>query len=734
MHRPVLSGVLAAVAILPAFLWLSPALFGHQALSFRDQGDFFYPLKLYTADRLRRGEIPLWNSLSGAGEPWLANLQSGVFYPPALFFLLPWPGLAAGLYLLFHFAVAAWGMRKFLKEEAVSEAGALFGTAAFCAGGFAASLSAYWNHFGGWAYLPGIAALARSGLSTRSSRAALVLLVGLSAMAGSPEMTGAALATALLFAAFPRASAEGEWADVPRGRSVSRTALATLLGLALAGWALAPMGELALRSDRRGPLPAEDREAGAAGVAAVSSVLGLSAGESGTAYLPSLFVGPLALVAAGAAYGERQRLGLLRLLTLLALAGIIVAAAGPPGSWARSLPPLDRIRYPAKALALTSFALAALAGLGADRLRFTSERTRRHLAIEALLGAAALALCLLSPLPPMARGAGAAGVAALAALRFNAGRFAWLGAALETAAALALVGSLALASRPLFTFVPEAEIRRQPPEIASLSRPVGRVLTPPMRELSQRALETGRFGPETLARQRESLQGYTNLLFGVSTIRTASALPTAGARAITDAIDTAEDPVRAAGPASVRLLWTPFRPARLPSQKIGEYFRAPFAPYRPRVSFVRAYSIEPDSNRAWTRVAGGEIDLTREVFLNREPKLRLSSDTSKPLLVVRLAEDLPERIVADVISNGPGLLVLTDMAYPGWMVQADGQPAELLVADGFFRAVPLPAGSHRVIFRYRSISFLAGAAVSLAAVLTLLFMGLGRPGDARSLL
>src|SRR5262249_26712459 len=128
-------------------LALSPALFRGQAPSFRDQADFFYPIKLYTMDRLRRGEVPLWNPFSGAGEPWLANGQSGVFYPPTLFFLLPSPGMAAALFLLFHLSVAAWGFRRFVKDEGVSEAGALLGGAIYCARGFSLSLFFFWSHF-----------------------------------------------------------------------------------------------------------------------------------------------------------------------------------------------------------------------------------------------------------------------------------------------------------------------------------------------------------------------------------------------------------------------------------------------------------------------------------------------------------------------------------------------------------------------------------------------------------
>ena len=137
------ASLLAAAALVPPLICLFPALALRQAPTFRDQGDFFFPLKLYTADRILRGELPLWNPLSGGGEPWLANLQSGVFYPPGLLFLLPSVALAAGLYLLFHFALAAFGMRAFLRGEAVSESAALAGSAAFAASGITASLSSY---------------------------------------------------------------------------------------------------------------------------------------------------------------------------------------------------------------------------------------------------------------------------------------------------------------------------------------------------------------------------------------------------------------------------------------------------------------------------------------------------------------------------------------------------------------------------------------------------------------
>ena len=55
----------------------------------------------------------------------------------------------------------------------------------------------------------------------------------------------------------------------------------------------------------------------------------------------------------------------------------------------------------------------------------------------------------------------------------------------------------------------------------------------------------------------------------------------------------------------------------------------------------------------------------------------------------------------DVETTRPCLLVLTDLYYPGWEVRINDQPAELLQAYGFVRAVELPAGSSRVDFIFQ---------------------------------
>ena len=608
---------------------------------------------------------------------------------------------------------------------------ALAGAAVFAGSGFAASFSVFWNHFGAFAYMPGIAALARGGLRTRASVLGLAALVGLQAMAGSPEMSAASVVLAIAFAWSPRAPFPEPLVAVPRFSPLRRCGAGVLLGLALAAWVLVPMAELSALSDRREALPAHARELGAVGVSDLQSLAGFTPPFFGGTYLASLFLPPFALVAAAAAFGEGHRRRLVLLLAVVGAAGLLLSMHGPPGVWLRALPPLDRIRYAGKGLAWTSFSLAMLAGLGLDALRFPAESdggNRRPLRI--LFGALALlalGAAALAPLPLPVRLACAIGSAAVGILALGAGRRRWAGALFAGSAAAALVAALALGLAGVPRFAPDAEIRRCSEVLEPLRKIPGRILTPPMGPLATWAMTDGTFDAAALARQREALLGYTNLTCRIPTVRTAAPLPTAASAAMEASIGAGESALPA-GAASARALWTPFQPESLGSRKVGDFYRAPLEPYRPRLSFLRKYRIEPDAARAWARVASGEVDLSREVVLDRRPEPDPAGNDAAPLLLARVSEDGPERVVAELTTTNPGLLVLTDLHYPGWIAESDGRRLPILRADGWFRAVALSAGTHKVVFRYRPIAFYAGAAVSGAALLLILILwGRGEP-------
>ena len=104
-----------------------------------------------------------------------------------------------------------------------------------------------------------------------------------------------------------------------------------------------------------------------------------------------------------------------------------------------------------------------------------------------------------------------------------------------------------------------------------------------------------------------------------------------------------------------------------------------------------------------------------------------AADGSEPVRV--LQGDDPTRVDLEVTLRSPGLVVLADVFYPGWRLEVDGQPVEILRVDRAMRGAIVPAGSHRLAYTYRPASVVAGAALS--AVGALAWLGLMASGRAR---
>ncbi|MBN1660009.1 MAG: YfhO family protein [Anaerolineae bacterium] len=67
---------------------------------------------------------------------------------------------------------------------------------------------------------------------------------------------------------------------------------------------------------------------------------------------------------------------------------------------------------------------------------------------------------------------------------------------------------------------------------------------------------------------------------------------------------------------------------------------------------------------------------------------------------VRVVEREPGRLVLDVAAGSDGLLVVSQPDYPGWQARVDGRVQPIHRADGLLQGVALPAGSHRVEIAY----------------------------------
>lgn len=88
----------------------------------------------------------------------------------------------------------------------------------------------------------------------------------------------------------------------------------------------------------------------------------------------------------------------------------------------------------------------------------------------------------------------------------------------------------------------------------------------------------------------------------------------------------------------------------------------------------------------------------------------------------------PLCVELDVQLASAGLVVLSDLDYPGWelTVETDGRSRHVPIvrANRVMRGAALPAGRHRLVYRYRPRSVFHGAAISGASVLGLLAIAL----------
>ena len=85
-------------------------IIGRRTFAARDFGYFGYPLAHYFRESFWRGEIPLWNSLNNCGIPFLAQWNTQVLYPPAIFYLLFPLSWSLGIFCLLHLWLGGMGM------------------------------------------------------------------------------------------------------------------------------------------------------------------------------------------------------------------------------------------------------------------------------------------------------------------------------------------------------------------------------------------------------------------------------------------------------------------------------------------------------------------------------------------------------------------------------------------------------------------------------------------------
>lgn len=635
------------------------------------------------------GQIPLWSDSILGGYPFAANPLSGIWYPPGwLMSVLSLP-LAFNLSILLHLLLGGLGMFRFLRAEGYEELPAILGGLIFellpklaghYAGGHVTLLYALcWAPWLLWAEK---LRQERGGVAP-----ALVFSIALLASVPGALYGGLLWAFYSLSLAWPKSN-RWKWAVKFAGQVGLAALLAApflLLFIEFAGlsnrallnradvliFSLPPLQLLGLFIPNFGAFPEWVIYPGA------------------TAFL--FLIGCLALPALRK--GVKLWLGVL-------LFGVLAALGEnfPLTAWLFGLPGFSGLRVPARMFFLSGFAFAVLAAAGLQAWKEvipqTNHKGLRRLAFSLPLPALFAGIFLAAmwagsaEFPPeFAWGFTALGLVALllwlrSRQRIGYDLFATL-LILFTTCDLAGVGL----AQFNFRHAPDvlADGGRAPEFLASGS---GRIYSPTLSIPQQRAAVLGMElagGVDPM-----HLQRYVNYLSHASGI-----------------------------PAlfySVTLPPLPFQ------NGVSDYQSVPLnldLLGRLNVTYlVAGYPLHAPGL--------GEPQILDGLYLYRNPKALSRAWMQEDLPVAGGLHPLndqnllrsPNQIEAQ--AEGPGVLVLSEIIYPGWEVSIDGQPTELLTIDGLLRGVRLEKGWHWVTFYFRPPLLAVGGTLQVLAILGIL--------------
>ncbi len=728
------------------FFWRDLAPAGVDALSFArgDFGDQFYAFAHYEASRLQAGQLPLWNPFASAGHPFLADVQAAVFYPPSLLTMLltagasPLPYRALELEAIAHFFLVAIFTYLFVRRLTASRIGGLTAAVVFTFSGYLTSyppLQLAILEVQTWLPLIllclDVAATRMWEGNTRRAvgwAAVAGLVLGLSTLAGHPQASLLVIYGTTAFLAF-RLFAPRPGQRIAHG--IGLVLLFVAVGLAIAAAQVLPTLEFMLLSTRASS-SFEEMGAGFLPYDLIQLIL-----PAVGVPFPALYVGVLPLGLAAAAVvrhlvlrqsGDRTLRSWRQDPTKLSVAfwtgiGFLALLL----SFGKHLPlyqvfyllaPGWRLfRHQERVIVWTILALAVLAGYGSawlESLRSPSQSPPDPTGEDVRLKRG------------LVRGFGLAALAALALsavffVGYQSGRdplWGFTTATIFLASMLALAALAVRSGRPalvlgvivldLFTISP-----------SNHSGPF--VTTPfppnPILEAVQADQE-----PFRIANQA-GLPGNYGVPYRLEEIGGASPLRLASL----DALMQHVAPARAWELLNVKYVLTSQEALEAPAEQVATGQNDDGATYlyqltnpAPRAWLVGQIIVEPDADRLWQRLADPAFDPRREVLLTQPTDLPAADGTADCRGEISWLERAPEHLSLAVRTEQPCVLILSELAYPGWRATVDGNEASLLRADGLLRAIALPIGSHQVKMDFRPAIMTWGVAISLGAlVLTL---------------
>lgn len=90
------------------------------------------------------------------------------------------------------------------------------------------------------------------------------------------------------------------------------------------------------------------------------------------------------------------------------------------------------------------------------------------------------------------------------------------------------------------------------------------------------------------------------------------------------------------------------------------------------------------------------------------------------LSTIQLTSYEPNRLVYKASTPKDGVVVFSEIYYPGWQVTIDGQPVDIARADYILRAINMPAGEHTIEMWFDPQSIHVTESIAYAALALLL--------------
>jgi len=194
--------VILIAGLVCLFFW--DTLFAGKIPCMRDTVFDVMSWRQFAADALVHGHFPLWNPYSSCGQPFMANPQSAVLYPPNLLFCVLPATLALKAVFLLHFLLAGVSCYLLARHWRLSVAAALICAISFTFSSLIVSAMEFTAHFETLAWCPllllcisefmdswlppGWQAFGPGGPHSRFSRfIALSLVMAMQYLAGYPQ-------------------------------------------------------------------------------------------------------------------------------------------------------------------------------------------------------------------------------------------------------------------------------------------------------------------------------------------------------------------------------------------------------------------------------------------------------------------------------------------------------------------------------------------------------------------